>query len=205
MAEALRKLNLGCGKNKMEGWVNIDSVAGQAPDLVHDMGRPLPFEDESVDEIIADGLLEHFDKYARHLAFYDWARVLKIGGKITVGVPNFPKILRRYFKFSFDDFVDTVFGENMWDGQTYLGQFGIHKWGYSERSLREFAALFGSEAEGVVKESLYIRMTGRKVRHVTAREAGGFRVYSSANAAVAKKPSLSVEEIREKVKTRDGP
>ena len=56
------KLHLGCGTNKLEGWVNVDSVADCQPDLVHDVSQPLPYQNESVDEILAEDLLEHFGR-----------------------------------------------------------------------------------------------------------------------------------------------
>ena len=106
------KLHLGCGTNKLPGWVNIDSVKACRPDLVHDITTPLPYADQSADEILAEDLLEHFDKYIRFVVFGEWVRVLKVGGTVTVQVPNFKKILFRYFKFGFDNFVDFIFGEN---------------------------------------------------------------------------------------------
>src|SRR3990167_8787058 len=83
------KLHLGCGTNKLPGWVNIDSVAACRPDLVHDITTPLPYADQSADEILAEDLLEHFDKYIRFVVFGEWVRVLKVGGTVTVQVPNF--------------------------------------------------------------------------------------------------------------------
>jgi len=54
------KLNLGCGRSPMEGWVNVDSVALEGVDVVADLEEgKLPFEDESVDEIHASHVLEH--------------------------------------------------------------------------------------------------------------------------------------------------
>src|SRR5437879_1413416 len=111
---AILKLHLGCGTNKLAGWVNIDSVKGCQPDLVHDITQPLPYGAQTVEEILAEDLLEHFDKYMRYVVFGEWARVLKVGGRMTVQVPNFKKILLRYFKFGYENFVDFIFGENMW-------------------------------------------------------------------------------------------
>lgn len=156
------KLHLGCADNKLDGWVNVDSVKAFQPDLVHDLMKPLPFEDLSVNEIFAKDILEHFDKYMRHIVFYDWARVLKIGGKITVEVPNFKKLLFRYFKFGFDNFVDMVFGENMIRSDTYSGHYGNHKWGYSVNTLTNFIRLFGIEPLKMERKGLNIIYHGEK-------------------------------------------
>ena len=72
------KIHLGCGTKKLEGWVNIDSVVACKPDLIHDISQPLPYDDCCADEILAEDLLEHFDKYARYVVFYVfWVCFLK--------------------------------------------------------------------------------------------------------------------------------
>ena len=198
--ETSLKLHLGCGTNKFPGWVNIDSVKACQPDLVHDITTPLPYADQSADEILAEDLLEHFDKYIRFVVFGEWARVLKVGGTITVQVPNFKKILFRYFKFGFDNFVDFIFGENMWRSEFYIGHFGNHKWGYSEKSLKEFVSLFGIEPAEIKTIGLNIRLTGRKKRHIPAFELDKIMIYSHANATGIGKSRVSLGEAKAKIK-----
>jgi hypothetical protein len=60
VGEALLKLNLGCGSNKLPGWVNVDKEAACAPDRVVDLERfPWPFEDGSAGEVLFRHALEH--------------------------------------------------------------------------------------------------------------------------------------------------
>ncbi len=194
------KLHLGCGTNKLPGWVNIDSVARCQPDLVLDLTQPLPYEDQSVDAILAEDLLEHFDKYVRYVVFAQWARVLKIGGTITLQVPNFKKILFRYFKFGFDNFVDFIFGENMWRSTVYIGHFGNHKWGYSEESLKRFVASFGIETMLLEHKGLNLRLVGEKKRHVIDEDIDRIEIYSHANATGIGAPRLAVGLVRERIR-----
>ncbi len=193
------KLHLGCGSKKLDGWVNIDSVKEFEPDMVHDITHPLPFEDMTVDEVLAEDLLEHFDKYMRFVVFYQWVRVLKIGGRVTLQVPNFKKILYRYFKFGYDKFVDFIFGENMLGSEVYIGHFGNHKWGYSVETLSDFVKMFGLEPVDTTCKGLNIFMTAEKKKHVPEAELDEIQIYSHANAG-GDKPSLPLEFVKEKIK-----
>ena len=46
------KLNLGCGKDYIDGWVNVDFYDDSKCDVTHDLEEfPWPWEDDSVSEI----------------------------------------------------------------------------------------------------------------------------------------------------------
>lgn len=89
------RLNLGCELDKRpqkEGWVNIDCRQSCKPDLVHDLLKPLPYKDNSVDEILAKDILEHFPWRKVPDVLTDWLRVLKPGGKIYIQTPDLTTI-----------------------------------------------------------------------------------------------------------------
>ena len=84
------KLNLGCGYNKLEGYVNVDNDENCKPDVLTDLEAPLPFEDNSVDEIVLNHVLEHLGQTTK-VYFSVWKelyRVLKDGGLIHITVPH---------------------------------------------------------------------------------------------------------------------
>jgi SAM-dependent methyltransferase len=59
------KLNLGCGRACMPGWVNVDAMGLPGVDVVADLNRcrmqRLPFADDSVDELLLSHVLEHIE------------------------------------------------------------------------------------------------------------------------------------------------
>jgi len=78
------KLNLGCCDSHMPGYVNVDRM--QPADVVTDLSKPWPWEDNSVDEIVARDIIEHLpDKI---LTMNEIWRVLKPGGVAKILVPT---------------------------------------------------------------------------------------------------------------------
>jgi SAM-dependent methyltransferase len=85
------KLNLGCGQNKMTGFVNVDKFAQCQPDLVVDLDiTPWPFESGSVDSVMMNHSLEHMGQQtSAFLAIVqELYRVCKPGAHIQVNVPH---------------------------------------------------------------------------------------------------------------------
>jgi len=91
------KLNLGCGKNKIAGAINIDIEESCKPDLVHNFViHPLPYEDGSVDVIYFFHTIEHIPKKYHHTLFRELARVLKVDGTIYISYPEFVVIAQNF-------------------------------------------------------------------------------------------------------------
>ena len=85
LADAVR-LNLRCGDDLKCGYINIDLYA--SGDFVTRMDlRNLDFADNSVDEIYARDVLEHFGLPDAMQCLKNWARVLKPGGTLMVQTP----------------------------------------------------------------------------------------------------------------------
>lgn len=88
------KLHLGCGRDLKEGYINIDA---QLPcDVQHDFRNPLPYEDNSVDEIYSDDVIQIFSREEWKKIKKDWVRVLKPGGILKISCWDFPWVLRTY-------------------------------------------------------------------------------------------------------------
>lgn len=95
------RLNLGCGKDILEGFINCDHRMGPGVDLVVDLTMPLPFASESVDEIRCMRVLAHVWNYAT-VAMPEFYRVLKPGGILIIaeqhGLSHDPYHIRFFFK-----------------------------------------------------------------------------------------------------------
>jgi len=93
MIENAVKLNLGCGKRILPGYTNIDLHNPRA-DVIHDLTLPLPYEDSSVDVILAEHIIEHFLPPKWPMVIRDWARVLKPEGEIIIHCPDIKRCAR---------------------------------------------------------------------------------------------------------------
>jgi hypothetical protein len=87
------KLNLGCGWNYLEGWVNLDASAESAADRTmpaHDLDLP----DGAVSEIKALQLVEHLGFFKAKYFLSECWRVLAPGGRLTLETPDIEKTFR---------------------------------------------------------------------------------------------------------------
>lgn len=111
------KLNLGSGKNKLEGYINIDGNPKAKPNIVHDLAEDLPFKDNSIDEIRARHVLEHLKAPVFFKVMKEAHRVLKEGGMFKIRVPYYkspnmyshPFHVRIFTEDSFLFFADTKY------------------------------------------------------------------------------------------------
>lgn len=89
------RLHLGCGPNHLRGWVNVDLVSTGA-DLAWDLSVRAPFADGSVAAIFHEHLLEHLPLPAAVSFLQECHRLLRPGGVLRVGVPDFGRYARDY-------------------------------------------------------------------------------------------------------------
>jgi len=90
METLTRKLNLGAGESRKEGYVNVDWSPLSKPDVVHNLNIfPYPFADSSFDYIEASHVLEHLDK--PFLVMKELHRILAPGGTLFIKVPHFSR------------------------------------------------------------------------------------------------------------------
>ncbi|APR82160.1 Hypothetical protein A7982_07509 [Minicystis rosea] len=90
-------VHLGCGYERLPGFVNCDRMRNDAVDVVVDLRGSLPFASGSVKGIFHQHMLEHIDypRGARHV-LAESARVLRPGGLLRVGVPDLERYMEAY-------------------------------------------------------------------------------------------------------------
>lgn len=85
-----KRLDLGCGPNKKEGFYGIDQYSFPTVDLVFDLGdraKPWPFADGQIEEVHCSHFLEHLTSDSRIHFMNELHRVLMPGGKALIIVP----------------------------------------------------------------------------------------------------------------------
>lgn len=80
------RLNLGSGNSKIPGFTSVD-LYDEAADIQADI-CDLPFEDGSVEEIVAYQVIEHVPYQKSMKLFEEISRVLKPGGKAVIETPD---------------------------------------------------------------------------------------------------------------------
>lgn len=118
------RLNMGCGSNKIEGFLNIDAFAGNKPDLILDITKEqLPFVPNLVDEIVFFHCIEHIEEKLHDAVLEEFFRVLKPGGILLVSYPEFLRCASAYAenrKGQREFWKATIFGL-----QRYPGDFHV--------------------------------------------------------------------------------
>ena len=124
------KLNLGCGSQVVEGWVNVDFALGarlaKVPSMqwanrtfhltslewdkrivIHDSTKRFPWPDTSADVVYSSHTLEHFSKEEGRAFLGECHRVLKQNGVLRLVVPDLRVIVVEYIegRLQADDFV----------------------------------------------------------------------------------------------------
>jgi len=82
------RLDIGCGKNKREGFHGVDAIAFDGVDTVMDARGKWPWADNSVEEAHSSHFVEHLTQEERCHFFNELWRVLKPGAKATIVVPH---------------------------------------------------------------------------------------------------------------------
>lgn len=81
------KLNLGCGKFPLKGFVNIDIFSYKYIDLIADFNNNLPFKDNIFNEVYCSHVIEHLDDILKIMQ--EIFRISKNNAIVIIKVPHF--------------------------------------------------------------------------------------------------------------------
>lgn len=134
MKTMIAGLNLGCRTRAIDGWVNFDCDPHPGVDLVGDVSDLSRFADNSIPEIMASHIFEHFPIPQAPAVLKEWHRVLEPGGKLYIAVPDFERAVELYGVMGLNDWIVRL----LWGDQEYKTAF--HYAAYDEARLSKFLA-----------------------------------------------------------------
>ena len=141
------KIDIGCGKNKREGFTGIDQYAMEGVDHVFDLRQAWPIASDSVEEAHSSHFIEHLSATERVHFYNELYRVLKTGAKATIVAPHWgsnraygdpthqwPPVSEMSFYYLSKDWRETQapHTDKKWNPQGYDCHFAA-TWGYSLR------------------------------------------------------------------------
>jgi len=128
------KLNLGSGESGMalDGYKNLDRKNSQ------EVYPLVAYSENSVDEIRASHILEHFGRRETFNVLLDWVSKLKIGGVLKIAVPDFGKLAASHAAGEDMDFAGYICGGQM-------DEDDFHKAIFDEAGLRKMFEVLGLE------------------------------------------------------------
>lgn len=171
-------VNIGCGPNALDGWVNLDASRGDRIDVVWDLRHGLPFPDASCAAVFGEHVIEHIPRDAAETLLRECRRALQTGGVLRLSTPDAGRYLRAYAgdgEFlrhpSFAEPAETPLdrvnqmmregGQHLWayDADSLL--LLLRKVGFSSAVEQKFgesldARLRGIDSEGRAFETLYV-------------------------------------------------
>lgn len=120
------KLNIGCGRDYMKGYINTDISSEVGADMVFNLIYGLPFKDNQADEIIVNNVLTQIQSKKDFIFVINelW-RVCNSKGFIQIRVPNAKDICAWQDPMDCRRFTDQSFTYMQYDHRRYE-QYGKH-------------------------------------------------------------------------------
>jgi SAM-dependent methyltransferase len=120
----LRRVNVGCGRDLRDDYINVDSRKIEGVDMVAD-ARALPFKKDTLDEVFASHVLEHFTERDGKKILQHWYDLLKKNGELRIIVPNIDAMTKRYAggELTWDALRSVVLGGQDYASDHHFNQF----------------------------------------------------------------------------------
>ncbi len=129
------KLHLGCGDWWFDGYINIDQGIIGGTDMIVDISKELPFQDNVAEVIESHDVIEHFTQVGIEAMVQDWYRILIKGGRVVGTLPEFEELTKAYIAATGEE-------KELLKRHVY-GIENDHKWGYTYESIKELFSKHG--------------------------------------------------------------
>jgi hypothetical protein len=136
------KINLGCGWDRRDGYVNVDFAPHHSPDVQADVMH-LPVRSGVAEELLAQDVLEHLPRTSTLAALTEWRRVTKTGGVLNARFPSLfhaVDLMRRLGTIDgHRTLIQNLYGTQAYTGDVHLTSFtdltiadDFHRSGYRD-------------------------------------------------------------------------
>lgn len=96
MNNQTKMLHLGCGRRHHPEWDNLDFNPMREGVIMHNLTKPLPYQDNTASACYTSHVLGHFDDEETEAFLKEQFRVLAPGGMARFSVPDLQKFIQEY-------------------------------------------------------------------------------------------------------------
>ena len=133
------KLYVGSHDFRPDGYMTLDIDETHRPDIVADITKYIPVETETCEEVVAGHVLEHIEWPDSFMALSELGRVLHIGGRLKLAVPDMGLLAAMVFRGTSDfHAMALIFGVG---GRTH--KFEAHRFGFTAGMLADVLTSLG--------------------------------------------------------------
>lgn len=137
------KIDFASGKHRVPGYFCIDAVehpnASKPLDMLHAikftgtvLSNPLPLPDACADEVRSCHFLEHVYAWEAPALVAEWRRLLKVGGRLVLELPNIELAAKNLLAGSTDQMsMWGFYGDPGW-----RDPYMCHRWGYTPETVK---------------------------------------------------------------------
>lgn len=170
----LKKLNLGCGFDKRDGYLNVDINSSHNPDVTSDVLKLDFLQKKFYEEIIAHDVLEHLPRTSTRRALLHWASLLQLGGKLSLRVPSVLSIAKALNDPNNQTLeLQELWIQSLFGTQAYSGDF--HFTTFTEVILRSYLSQTGFQVtKFAIQDGWIFDVLSTKTNEVTANEIDDF-------------------------------
>ena len=120
------KLHIGAGEKYLPGYKHMDIIDRPHIDYIGDAEDLSFLPDNSLDEIYACHILEHFKRVQIENVLIEWHKKITGGGRLRLAVPNFEAIFEEYGQNrNLDSLMGLLYGGQNYDYNFHYQTFDI--------------------------------------------------------------------------------